>query len=76
MKELRDGVLIVIAPTLLFLFGARLFESTSAIVSGFGAVAMSLAFAFGCLVGGFGMLLIFGGVLRMAFGRFFRSRND
>lgn len=76
MKELRDGVLIILAPTLFFFIGAGLFESSSSLLSGLGAVAMFAAFAFGALVGGFGLILILAGGLRVAFDRFRRNNND
>jgi hypothetical protein len=76
LKELQDGVLVILAPTLLLFVGAGLFETSSTVLSGLGAAAMFVAFAFGSLVGGFGLLLVFGGVLRLAFGRFWRMKND
>ena len=64
MKELRDGVLIILALTILFLIGAGLIGSSSMLVSGLGAVAV------------FGLIFLLGGVLRVAFAGFRRKCND
>ncbi|WP_309663672.1 hypothetical protein [Tabrizicola sp.] len=68
-------MLIILAPSLLFFIGAGLFEATSSLLSGLGAVVMFVAFAFGALVGGFGLILILGGLLRVTFAAIRRKKN-